>query len=74
MNQSSKTGYKPPVPQWVNITHQGRLLCRFDKARGLMEIKVFKTNEMILVDLAEAVAAHEQRMAANNENCNLASI
>lgn len=73
MNQSSKTGYKPPVPQWVNITHQGRLLCRFDKARGLMEIKVFKTNEMILVDLAEAVAAHEQRTAANTQDAKIVS-
>lgn len=73
MNQPSKTSYKPPIPQWVNIVHQGRLLCRFDKERGLMEIKVFKTNEMILVDLAEAVAAHEQRMAANKQDAKIVS-
>ena len=73
MNQPSKIGYKPPIPQWVNIVHQGRLLCRFDKARGLMEIKVFKTNEMILVDLAEAVAAHEQRAAANKQDAKIVS-
>ena len=73
MNQPSKTSYKPPVPQWVNIVHQGRLLCRFDKARGLMEIKVFKTNEMILVDLAEAVAAHEQRTAVNKQDSGIVS-
>lgn len=73
MMQSQNNHYKPPVPQWVNITHQGRLLCRFDKARGLMEIKVFKTNEMILVDLAEAVAAHEQRTAANKQDAKIVS-
>lgn len=73
MMQSQSNHYKPPIPQWVNIVHQGRLLCRFDKARGLMEIKVFKTNEMILVDLAEAVAAHEQRMAANTQDVKIVS-
>lgn len=57
MNQQN-SNYKPPIARWVNVVRHGRLLCRFDHIRGVLEIQ--NRGEMEVIDLASEVERHEQ--------------
>lgn len=58
MIQPQPNRYQPPRTQWVNVVRNGHILFRFDKVRGVVEIK--NRGEMLTVDLAAEVERHEQ--------------
>lgn len=61
MIQQATKRYQPPAPRWVPVVRNGRLLFRLDPVRGLIELKYYKTDEVIIVDLAAEVEKHEQQ-------------
>lgn len=57
------------VSEFKDIRRGGKLLCRFDPERGLLEIKP-RGGQAIIIDLAQEMASHRQKPlpAANIDN------
>lgn len=59
MDRQNNNRYKPPIAQWVNIVRNGHILFRFDKIRGIVEIK--NRGEWITIDLVAEAERLEQQ-------------